>query len=263
MNNIELTYVAKKKFIGTNPRFNYRLDDGEGVLIYIAEGRGRAVINKEKHNLATGTVMFCCNRNILYYKFSESVPAVYYIVRFNFSFNEPLFKETRVFSTKDSTYTLRFDELLNTYIHKCKSPAPKLNATFYCLLGDILSFTEESEPQKQAKLLAEDIHENFLSEIDVRKYSDKTGLSKDRFSVIFKNIYGMPPYKYQLMLKMEEATNLLCHTDLSVGEISKILGFSNSLYFSSAYKKQSGKTPTQVRNHKEQSDSVAAPAARR
>ena len=100
---------------------------------------------------------------------------------------------------------------------------------------------------KEAIRLAEDINKDFISEIDVGTYSDRVGLSKDRFSVIFRERFGYAPYKYQLMLRINEATYLLTHTDLPICKISEMLGFSNQLYFSSAYRTQTGYSPTHIR----------------
>ena len=82
------------------------------------------------------------------------------------------------------------------------------------------------------------------------KYAEMLDLSKDRVSVIFKNRFGHAPYQYQIMLKTQEATDLLLHTDLSIGEIAEKLGYKNQLYFSTAYRKQTGVAPTDMRKRK-------------
>ena len=101
------------------------------------------------------------------------------------------------------------------------------------------------------KALVKDIHQNFLHDkTDIESYAEKLDISKDRLSVIFKKKYGLPPYKYQLKLKMDYATDLLMHTDLPIGEIADKLGFQNQLYFSTAYKKQVGVSPSEMRKRK-------------
>jgi AraC-like DNA-binding protein len=52
------------------------------------------------------------------------------------------------------------------------------------------------------------------------------------------------------MLRMQDATDLILQTDLPIGKISEKLGFSNQLYFSTAYKKQVGITPSEMRKRK-------------
>ena len=103
---------------------------------------------------------------------------------------------------------------------------------------------------EQVRRLASDINREFrFPSIDVSTYADKLNISKDRFSVIFKKYFGNPPHQYHIMLKIKEAEFLLKNSNLSIGKISDFLGFSNQLYFSTAYKKNTGQTPSQTRKN--------------
>ncbi len=254
MNTIKISKALKRQISGTKFTVTHSVSDGEYLIMYISHGRGKVVLNKLPHPVSAGDFILIRSGDTLSYKFSENTDAVVYFAEFtaeNFSHLEKDlslafgFHHMKNIEKVESTFCDLIDEII------VKSPLWEINSSaLLCRLIYLLSAdTSEISPTEELlHKLAKDIHENFMhGEIDVKKYADKVNLSKDRFSVIFKKHFGYPPYKYQLMLKMEEATYLLTHTELPIAEISKILGFSNQLYFSSAYKKHTGMTPTKAR----------------
>lgn len=257
MKDIEVLKVFKNHFSGEKHLYKYNMPSDEGILIFIAGGSGKCVLGKKRYTFSKNTILFCLG-DLLCFKCSKSIDADIFAVHFKVadsgSFNEEYGIKSDVFKIYDSdAFCDSFERLYIANIHSRHSQKGLLSAIF-CQLLFLISDSRNEKPLTDAVIasLAEDIHKDFIhGEFDVSSYADKVGLSKDRLSVIFKQKYSLPPYKYQLMLKMDEATNLLLHTNLPIGKISEILGFSNPLYFSSAYKKQTGKTPGGVRKEAE------------
>ncbi len=257
MNNVEVLKVFKSHFSGEKHLYKYNIPSDEGILLFIASGSGKCILDKRKYTFSKNTILFCLG-DLLCFKCSKSVDADIFAVHFKVT-DSKLFKEeyslkSDVFKIYDSeAFCDCFERLYLSYIHKSHKQRSLISALL-CELLFLISDSKVEETLTDAVIssLAEDIHKDFIhGEFDVSSYADKVGLSKDRLSVIFKQKYSLPPYKYRLMLKMDEATNLLLHTNLPIGKISEILGFSNPLYFSSAYKKQTGKTPGGVRKEAE------------
>ena len=71
--------------------------------------------------------------------------------------------------------------------------------------------------------------------------------SESQVIKVFKNTYGLTPYKYLLNKKIEHAKNLLRNTNLSVKEISAKLKFTDEYYFSNIFKKKAGLCPSLYR----------------
>ena len=56
----------------------------------------------------------------------------------------------------------------------------------------------------------------------------------------------IPPLRYHMYLRIQKARSLICNTNLTVSEISELLGFSTVQYCSYA-KKSEGVTPSEYR----------------
>ncbi|MFB5675364.1 bifunctional transcriptional activator/DNA repair enzyme AdaA [Paenibacillus terreus] len=63
----------------------------------------------------------------------------------------------------------------------------------------------------------------------------------------FKRITGITPVEYIQRKRIGEAMSILLHTDKSVTEIAGIVGFSNTPYFITLFKKMMGQTPNDYR----------------
>lgn len=70
-------------------------------------------------------------------------------------------------------------------------------------------------------------------------------ISTSRFSTIFKQATGTTFMDVLIGLRMQKAKDLLEHTDMKNYEIAERVGFNDSHYFSIAFKKITGKTPTE------------------
>ena len=59
---------------------------------------------------------------------------------------------------------------------------------------------------------------------------------------------GISPINYLINRRIEESKNLLTTTNYSIRDISTIVGFSNSSYFSQMFKKFTGDSPRAYKN---------------
>ncbi|MBQ9997873.1 MAG: helix-turn-helix transcriptional regulator, partial [Clostridia bacterium] len=64
----------------------------------------------------------------------------------------------------------------------------------------------------------------------------------------FKKHTGKTPVKYLTELRVKKAKEYLLNTDLTIGEISEIVGFDNVYYFSNVFKNETAMSPLKFRN---------------
>ena len=63
----------------------------------------------------------------------------------------------------------------------------------------------------------------------------------------FKKHYGKTPSRVITDLRIQKAKELLSATDCSISQIAEDCGFDNVYYFSNAFKKETGMTPSAYR----------------
>ena len=98
-----------------------------------------------------------------------------------------------------------------------------------------------------AKAIKQYIDGNYSKEITLTMFSDKYHFSKEYLTKIFKERYNCGIYEYALNIKMSRAKELLNNADIPINEIALRLGYSNSNYFSKAFKNFNGYSPTEYR----------------
>ena len=80
-------------------------------------------------------------------------------------------------------------------------------------------------------------------------YSIATNLyiTPNYFSRLFKRITGEGCNEYIVRKRIEKARSLLETTSIKTGEIAMMVGYRDTNYFSLAFKKHTGKSPTKYR----------------
>ena len=95
------------------------------------------------------------------------------------------------------------------------------------------------------------IAEHYAEEISVATLAAMENLSPSRYHALFKAQTGLAPVQYILRLRMASAKDLLTSTDLSVKEIGALCGYRDAHFFSKAFKKETGVSPSDFRTGKE------------
>lgn len=74
-----------------------------------------------------------------------------------------------------------------------------------------------------------------------------SGLSENYVTIQFKRAFGMTPSQYLLRVRAEKAKELALHTDLSISEIARRVGYSDVHTFGRMFKKVTGYNLTSFR----------------
>ena len=114
-----------------------------------------------------------------------------------------------------------------------------------------ISHSAEFEDQSQIspeilevmRYVRENLERNFMLD----DLASRVGLSVSRFKARFKDEVGVPPADYVSRQKVAKAMDLLKKTGMPVTQIATSLGYSSSQYFSTAFRRYTGKTPSQAR----------------
>ena len=69
------------------------------------------------------------------------------------------------------------------------------------------------------------------------------GMNEYNLKIGFKNVYGLPAFKYLHQHRMNFAQQLLKENKLQVNEIADEIGYTSASHFIDAFKKNFGITP--------------------
>ena len=91
------------------------------------------------------------------------------------------------------------------------------------------------------------IHEHYSENITILDLAERYEMSPNYFSSIFKREIGVSAVNYITDVRMKEAQKLLAHSDNSVVDIAKKVGYEDGQYFFRVFKKHTGMTPLRYR----------------
>ena len=88
---------------------------------------------------------------------------------------------------------------------------------------------------------------NYGGEISLADLADRARMAPNYFSRLFKSHVGMPPMKFLESHRMRRAQEALVGTDLPVGRVAESVGYADPYYFSRAFRRFTGCSPTAFR----------------
>lgn len=92
-------------------------------------------------------------------------------------------------------------------------------------------------------------HDNLKENYTLDSLAHTFHINKYKLIKEFKEFFFLPPMQYLLDLRLKKAKELLRLSDLKIAEIAEKTGFSNTNYFIHLFKKKTGFSPTDFRNH--------------
>lgn len=130
----------------------------------------------------------------------------------------------------------------------CNTLSEEAFFSHYCM--DILYLAMDSIPDTgKLSEVKKYIEQNYDKNICIHALAEKMGYTAPYLINTFKLHYKVTPKAYMSQIKVMKAKELLLTTDKLSREIAYILGFSDELYFIRFFKKHTGFTPTQFRQH--------------
>jgi AraC-like DNA-binding protein len=95
------------------------------------------------------------------------------------------------------------------------------------------------------------IHQDSQLNSKVSFYAERLCISKRTLDNALQTVFGCTTKQFLIAKALEKAKKLLRGTEIAVKNISNELGFSEESNFSNFFKKHTGQSPTQFRDHAE------------
>ena len=110
-----------------------------------------------------------------------------------------------------------------------------------------LSAPESDSEVRRIDELARIMRMRLSTKVRVPALARRMHCSPDYLRRLFKAHMGVSPTEYLVGLRMQQAMQLLEHSELPVAEIARQTGYQDPLYFSRIFKRKSGRTPLEYR----------------
>ena len=162
---------------------------------------------------------------------------------------------------KSRGYVLvRANERIDHVIGELYSVDERIKESYFklkCL--ELLLFFSITDLEKSANLplsqlqieivenVRNDLTSNLESQITIDQLAKKYNISKTSLKNCFKEVYGKPIFKWRKEYKLDYARKLIEEDNLTITEISKMVGYSSPSKFTRAFKDYVGCTPSQYR----------------
>ncbi len=137
----------------------------------------------------------------------------------------------------------KLNELLKSLIHASKEEALEVTKAF---LSQI-SGKEELNSHEIVSQAVRYIDENLSSDLSVSSIAANLYITPNYFSRLFKRVKKEGCNEYIVRKRIEKAGSLLVNTSIKTGKIAMLVGYHDTNYFSLAFKKHTGMSPTRYR----------------
>ncbi len=228
----------------------------DNMLVFQMSGEGYYTINNNIYSIKPSRVVFVSSGTFhSAIRTDSSVKFDLYCFRFSLLNNgkEVLNNASFVYDfITETPFNMMFEKFYRYFeVNRFNSPENCIN--FFKAIINAMFFQVELEKNlyydhtitKIGFEIIDSIKRKEL--ISVEKIINEYKLSYYEFSKRFKLIFGMTFKTYVLTQKMNYANTLLHNSNLRVGEIAEILGYSDMYIFSNLYKKTYGVSPRQAK----------------
>lgn len=232
-------------------------------IIYIASGKGYFHFDTPENEtiVSAGNIVLLRPKELQKYEYYGKDKTEVYWIHFTGSNVKNILREygfadnQRIFPVGTSTDYARYFKRIIIELQKCQRKYEKALADLFELL--LIEFERELTREhvlkdeymdREMDAAVSYFSSNYNQEINVKEYAYLKGMSTSWFIRNFKKYTGETPMQFISSARITNAQILLETTTYTVNEISRIVGYSNPLYFSRAFRSKKGYSPQQYRN---------------
>jgi AraC-like DNA-binding protein len=247
-------------FSHNEPNYSYGYDRREYyILHYIISGCGTYTVNGETYSLAENDGFIVPPDTTVIYRADKKDPWTVYWVGFH---GKKAAHYLECMNIKPSRPIFHFDEkhFLIDCMEKLYAEIQSPNISFAFILGyfyQLIGYIQKGATKEQKQNLPDPnyyyrnalryVRHNLRLPLKVQDVADYIGLSSSQLYRIVKKESGLSPHDLIVQIKMEKACEMLRNTNISVQEISLLLGYEYTSHFFLVFKKTIGTTPGEYR----------------
>lgn len=232
------------------------------LIHYIIDGEGTYYVNGRSYKLRKNQGFLICPNELTYYEANKENPWTYMWIAFN-GIKAKKYLEYSGLNEENLIFEYMEDDSLEVYISRMLelnrmsySNELELQGLLYLFLSKLSMIKGENSSKPKDNMAdfyvekaIEFMQNNFLNPaLKVTDVANFVGLNRSYLTHLFKKSLKLSPQEFLLNYRLNEASSLLKKTTLSIGTISKSVGYSDPLTFSKVFKKVHGVSPKLYRN---------------
>lgn len=229
------------------------------IVHYVLGGKGIFQMNGLTYNLGEHDGFLICPNTVVYYKADDEEPWSYAWVGFNGLKAATYLKQAGLY-LENPVFRYEKDDLLKNCLMQmietkrlAKGREIRLLGLLYEFLSRLVetsadwSHGSSSKKQEYVKKAMEFISMNYSRKTSVSEISHSVGLDRSYLYSLFNENLSISPKEFLICFRIEKACELMHRTSLSIGDISRSVGYGDPLMFSKAFKKIKGISPREFR----------------
>lgn len=261
--SMSVTYSGHEK-CGGNHRWGKGVRE-QYILHLVISGKGTYVTPEGEFSLSAGDIFLIRPYTEIEYYADKNDPWEYYWVNFTGDDAEYILKRTDLTVNSPVMHGC-CDELFGAMENIVKNPASRryenieLTGRLYILLSLLMKNSARSSgsrrEQSRSRILkaARDyISTNYPLPISVEDIAEAADVSRTTLFRVFKAELNTTPVEYLISFRIAQAKRLLTETDFSVTAVARSAGYEDNLYFSRAFRRVVGMSPTEYKEMKQKS----------
>lgn len=225
-------------------------------LFYVMGGTGHIQVDQELYPISTGQLVII-NPNVMHTEVSRNASPLEYFV-LGIEGLELTTEEESRFKILESQELEHITGCLMGLLRENREGLPgsdticqaytEILVTLLMRRTDVsVSASSPTSANNQCVTVRRYIDAHFKEPLTLDMLAQIAHINKYYLAHCFKEEFGISPINYQLERRIEEGCYLLKQTDLSLAQISSILGFSSSSYFSQIFRKSRHISPSDYR----------------
>lgn len=237
----------------------------EYLIHYIIDGKGTFQVNDKTYHLSKNQLFLICPNVTTYYVADKDEPWNYIWIAFN-GIKAKTYLEWAHLDENNLICDFNNPDMLLSYIQGIINAREltyandlKREGYLYMFLSALIQSQHESDDNQDVHDYSYEVYVNHALEFvehnykkgikvnDIAKY---IGINRSYLTYVFKKSLNVSVQDYLVNYRLDKAAELLKTTNLSIGNISKAVGYDDSLTFSKIFKRFKSISPSDYRKSK-------------
>lgn len=231
------------------------------LIHFVLKGSGTFYVNGKSYKIKENQGFLICPDIVTYYEADKEEPWLYTWVGFKGIKAEHYLKlanleeENPIFECMEAEFIKKCFEDMRKATELKYGRELRLQGLLIMFLSELIEeagknvIISSNYKELYIKKSLQFVETNYSSKISISEMAKSVGLNKNYFSTFFRENIGVTPQQYIIKYRINKACELMSNEGLTIGDISRSVGYDDTLGFSKIFKKEKGMSPKKYREN--------------